>query len=299
MAFIMVEYFEHGIVSGGNNIVLSIWESPDPEAVIVFIPATMTHPLPYEPLLRGFAERGFAVAGLHPIGHGKSSRDVRRYSLRDIIQNAGDAVTFVIERYNKPVVVMGTSQGGIVAAGLASADDRIAAVFPHNIILADLPETITVTRFPKWLKHVYLPWLFTVRLLAFLFPDINVPLDFYLDASRIDEGGTINRIFIDDPLTLKYYSYYFLASILATRFPGLTDGSVRCPIYVIADAGDKLFMPEYIRKVFDRLRAPHKEIIMFNTGEHLMMLTHPEEICDALAPKIREAIVFNKNAPRV
>jgi aminoglycoside 6'-N-acetyltransferase I len=50
-----------------------------------------------------------------------------------------------------------------------------------------------------------------------------------------------------DPLCLKRYSLHFLASLFTTRFPGLTDGSVLRPLYVVADSGDKLFMPEYIR----------------------------------------------------
>jgi alpha-beta hydrolase superfamily lysophospholipase len=117
-------YAEHATTSGGARIVLSVWEPPSPNAAIVFIPATMVHPLYYEPLLRGFAERGFAVVGLHPVGHGKSSRDVKRYTLRDIVQNGRDTVTFAPERFGLPVIAFGSSQGGIIAAALASEDGR-------------------------------------------------------------------------------------------------------------------------------------------------------------------------------
>ena len=71
-----IAYSEHIITSGGARIVLSVWAPPAPDAAVVFIPATMVYPLYYEPLLRGFAERGFAVVGLHPVGHGKSPRIV-------------------------------------------------------------------------------------------------------------------------------------------------------------------------------------------------------------------------------
>jgi alpha-beta hydrolase superfamily lysophospholipase len=71
-------YSEHTISSAGANIVLSVWEALDALVAIVFIPATMVHPLFYEPLLTQFAERGLTVVGMHPVGHGKSPRHPKR-----------------------------------------------------------------------------------------------------------------------------------------------------------------------------------------------------------------------------
>jgi alpha-beta hydrolase superfamily lysophospholipase len=247
-------YSEHAVTSGGARIVLSVWEPPAPEAAVVFIPATMVHPLYYEPLLRGFA-----AVGLHPVGHGKSPRDVKRYTLRDLVQNGRDAVTFALARFRPPVIAMGSSQGGIVAAALAAEDGRIAAAFPHNVLLSELPESISVSRFPRWFRHMYRPMQGALKLLARLLPDLQLPLDFYLDRARIGNESEVWEPFERDPLCLKRYSIHFLASLFTTRFPGLTDGSVRCPLYAVADSGDKLFTPEYTQKVFDRLRAPYKK----------------------------------------
>ncbi|MDR1245941.1 MAG: lysophospholipase [Clostridiales Family XIII bacterium] len=283
-------YSEHAVTSGGARIVLSVWEPPAPEAAIVFIPATMVHPLYYEPLLRGFAERGFAVVGLHPVGHGKSPRDVKRYTLRDIVQNGRDTVTFALERFRLPVIAFGSSQGGIVAAALAAEDGRIAAAFPHNVMLSELPDSIAVSRFPRWFRHMYRPMQGALKLFARLLPDLRLPLDFYLDRARIGNESEVWEPFERDPLCLKRYSLHFLASLFTTRFPGLTDGSVRCPLYVVADSGDRLFTPEYTQKVFNRLRAPHKELVVLNTGGHMLMITHPREVCDALSAKIREVL---------
>jgi alpha-beta hydrolase superfamily lysophospholipase len=283
-------YSEHNITSGCARIVLSVWEPPAPEAVIVFVPATMVHPLYYEMLLCGFAERGFAVVGLHPVGHGKSPRDVKRYTLRDIVQNGRDAVTFALARFRLPVIAMGSSQGGIVAAALASEDGRIAAAFPHNILLSELPESIAVSRFPRWFIHIYRPMQGALKLLARLLPDLELPLDFYLDRARIGSESEVWEPFERDSLCLKRYSLHFLASLFTTRFPGLTDGSVRCPICIVADSGDRLFTPEYTQKVFERLRAPYKELVVFNTGGHMLMITHPHEVCDALSAKMRTVL---------
>ena len=286
----MVAYSEHSIVSGKTKIVLSIWEPAEPEAVIVFVPASMLHPLCYEPLLRGFAEKGFAVVGLHPVGHGKSPRDVRRYSLTDIVQNARDAVSFAAERYQAPILAMGTSQGGTAVAALAAEDDRLMAVFSNNIMLSDMPDTIHITRMPKWLRRVYKPWLQYVKLAARLQPDMPYTINRYLGAARINLGSKELQSLFDDPLCLKNYPLYFLSSLLNTRFPGLTDGSIRCPLYLVTNRQDTLFVQEYSQKVFERLQAQHKEMVIFDTGGHMFMLTNHHEVCDTLASKIREAI---------
>ena len=277
-----IEYSEHEISSGISRIVLSIWEPENPKAVIVFIPATMVHPLFYEPLLSGFAERGLAVVGIHPICHGKSPRDVKRYTLRDIVQNGRDAVSFALEQYHLPVMAMGSSQGGVVAAALASEDERIAVAFPHNILLAELPDSIGVSRFPKWFKHIYRPVKCIFKFFALILPDLKLPLGFYLDRVRISENPMVWEMVESDALCLTHYSLHFLASLFTTHFSGLTDGSVRCPVYVIADSGDKLFTEAYTKQVFECLRAPHKEMVIFNFNDHMLMVTHPQEVCDTL-----------------
>jgi alpha-beta hydrolase superfamily lysophospholipase len=287
------KYAECEIPFAGTRIVLSVWEPAEPEATIIFIPATMTHPLFYEPLLRGFAERGFAVVGVHPIGHGKSPREVRRYTLRDIVENSRDAVTFALERYpSLSVIVFGSSQGGIVTAALAAEDRRVAAAFPHNMLLSELPESIGISRFPQWLRCIYRPTQGAVRLMARLrlLPNLSLPLGFYLNPERISEDAAIWENVKRDDLCLSRYSLHFLASLFTTRFPAITDGSLRCPVYVLADSGDKLFTAEYTRLVFERLRAPYKELVTFHTGGHMLMVTHPDEVCDKLAVKMREAL---------
>jgi alpha-beta hydrolase superfamily lysophospholipase len=287
---VTINYFERTIESGKSPIVLSVWTPPAPEAAIVFIPATMVHPLFYEPLLRGFAERGLAVVGVHPVGHGKSSRTVKRFSVEDIVQNGIDAVTFAIGEFKIPVVVMGSSQGGIVAAAIAGKDSRIAAAFPHNIMLSELPDSLLVSRFPRFLRRFYPQAQAVFKFFARLFPGLALPLGFYLDRSRISTDPALWKAVEADPLCLKTYPLYFLASLITARFPGLTDGSIRCPLYVVADSGDKLFTADYTAAVFERLVAPKKEMVVFNFNDHMLMWTHPVEVCEKLTAKIKEAL---------
>lgn len=278
-----VRYSEHEIDSGNARIVISVWEpQQQPEANIVFIPATMLHALFYEQLLSGFAAHGFAVFGLHPVGHGKSPRDTKRYTISDIVQNSRDAVTFALERYQLPVIVIGSSQGGLVAAELAAEDERIAAVFANNIMLAELPQSISITKFPQFIRFIYRPVQTAMKIMAKLSPDSTMPLSFYLKGERVSSDHRIWEMVEKDELCLSRYSLYFLNSLFTTRFTGLTDGSIRCPVFILANSGDKLFTSSYIKLVFERIKAERKEIVPFNFGDHMIMVTHPKEICDAL-----------------
>jgi hypothetical protein len=117
-----------------------------------------------------------------------------------------------------------------------------------------------------------------------------LPLDFYMERGRISELPEIWDKVENDPLCPARYSLHFLASLFTTEFPGLTDGSVRCPIYVVADSGDRLFTADYTRLVFDRICAPHKEMIPFDFNDHMLMVTHPAEVCARLSEKMREAL---------
>ncbi|MDR1723543.1 MAG: lysophospholipase [Tannerella sp.] len=284
-----MKYFEQTISSGGIDIVLSVWEASDAKAVIVFVPATMVHPLFYKPLLQGFAERGITVVGVHPVGHGKSSREHKRFTISDIIENARDAVSFALTRYDGlPVVAMGSSQGGIVASALAAEDERLAAAFCHNVMLTELPDSIRITRFPAFLRHVYKPLKSIFRCFVRLLPDLQLPLGFYLERKRISADPTVWEAVDNDPLCLKTYSLHFLASLFTTRFKGLTDGSIRCPLYIISDNGDRLFSKEYTTQIFNMLQAPCKEMLTFNFNDHMLLFTHPQDVCERLAAKIHE-----------
>jgi alpha-beta hydrolase superfamily lysophospholipase len=166
-------YLEYTITSSETEIVLSVWESKVAVATIVFIPAIMVHPLIYEPLFSGFSKNGFTVIGVHPVGHGNSSHKVKNFTIFDIVQKAAMHFTFARTNYDLPVIVMGSSQGGIVAAALATKDNRILAAFPQNVLMTELPDSILISRFPRFFRKFYVPAKRALRFLALLLAKIE------------------------------------------------------------------------------------------------------------------------------
>src|SRR5215469_8062633 len=108
-------YEEVLIESQGIPIALSIWEAKQGAPCVVFLPGTMTHPLFYEELLDGLSRAGFNVVGVHFQGHGKSPRVDQLFSFDDLVQNGRDTISYAIERFKSSILVLVSSQGGMVA----------------------------------------------------------------------------------------------------------------------------------------------------------------------------------------
>src|SRR5438046_2962443 len=127
-------YEETTIDSGGVPVVLSVWRGERSAPTVVFFSGTMGHPLFHEEFLDGLNQAGMSVVGLHPQGHGKSPRVRRTLRWADLVRNSVDTVDWAASTFEGPVVVVGSSQGGILATTVASQCPGIAAVFARNTV---------------------------------------------------------------------------------------------------------------------------------------------------------------------
>ncbi len=281
-------YKEIYIASTGTKICLSIWENSQDCPVIIFIPGTMVHPLFYEEFLKRLAIKGFIVLGIHPVSHGKSPREKKLFSFEDIKQNVKDTITYAGENYTGNILLLGSSQGGILAITVAAEDDRIKAVFPHNIMIPELPETIGITRFPLCLRHIHKQMTRLIKICGKIAPGMQLRYDFYLDPDRVTCSTEMQRKLDNDPLFLRTYPLYFLASLFNADMSKISDGSIKCPVIVIASTGDPLFSFDYVKVVFDKIKAPYKEMLTFDLPCHLIFNEYVNEVLDPIADKIKE-----------
>jgi len=281
-------YSEVLIESAGTRIALSLYRAGDHCPCIVFIPGTMTHPLFYDDFLTLLARAGFYVAGMHPLSHGKSPREKKLYSFADMVQNVRDTVTYCISNVSKDVIVMGSSQGGILSLAAACTDQRIRAVFPHNILIPSLKNSISVTSFPRFLKPFNGALTSIMKLAAKMAPGMQVPVTFYLEFDRITSSKSIRDLFYADPLGLTSYPLHFLSSLFAADLGGISDVSIKCPVVVIASTGDRLFSYDYCLEVYEKIAAPRKEMLVFNEPYHLIFNECPERIIGPVVQKLKE-----------
>lgn len=263
-------YEEVTITSAGVPIVLSVWHGQPGGPTAVFLPGTMTHPLFYEEFCDTLAAQGINVVGVHLEGHGKSPRVGRVLRLESLVGNALDATAWARERFGRCPVVVGSSQGGVLAVIVATRDHELAGVVAHNILDPELPASITVSRFPAFLQGVYRPFVVGLRVLAMFLPRLPIRFSVYLDLDRVCREPWTAEQFLMDPLSLHAYPLAFLTDLFTADMSAVRDGAIACPIVVVAGRGDPLFSFAYTQQVFARIAAPAKELVVFDTDHHLL-----------------------------
>jgi pimeloyl-ACP methyl ester carboxylesterase len=183
---------------------------------------------------------------------------------------------------------MGSSQGGILAMALATRDERIAAVFAHNVLDPSMPESLYVTRFPQFLRPLYGAIPKAINGAARALPRLRLPLGLYLDERRIFGEEWTREQYHADPLALRSYPLHFLSSLFSADMSFLRSGAIRCPVVVIAAMGDALFPFGYTRRVYERIVAPHKEKLVFDLDRHLIFNECVDEVLPRLVEKLGE-----------
>ena len=282
------KYREVLIDSAGTRIALSLYMAGEGCPCIVFIPGTMTHPLFYDDFLSLLAGSGYNVAGVHLLSHGKSPREKKLFTFTDMLQNVRDTVTYCLDNISNNVILMGSSQGGILSLAAAGMDSRIKAVFPNNVLIPSLSSSIDITRFPRFLKPFHGPLTSLMKLAARITPGAQLPPSFYLDFDRVSRSRELTELFFSDPLNLTSYPLCFLASLFTADLSKVSDGNIKCPVVVIASTGDTLFPYNYCLEVFEKIAAPHKEMLVFDEPYHLIFNECPGRIIRLVVQKLNE-----------
>lgn len=280
-------YTEIFINSGGISICLSIYENTPQSPPVLFLPGTMVHPLFYDDFLTALSHEGFNVIGLHFLSHGKSPRIKEDFTLDDMVRNVKDALSYIQTRWEAKVLLMGSSQGSVVAMAAAADEERIAALFLHDAVLPELKETMLITRAPQWLSPLYAIVPPLMRFAARLWPKYQISLTSYLEEDRLTLSREIIERYYADELSRKSYPLSFLASLFSVDLTSATDGSLRCPVVVIAAKGDPLFAYSYICKVYEKIAAPKKEMLAFDLPCHLLFVEAVDEVVWPIAEKLK------------
>jgi pimeloyl-ACP methyl ester carboxylesterase len=179
---------------------------------------------------------------------------------------------------------------------VATRSRQVALVAAHNVLDPALPDSLTVSRLPGWLVGAYRPLLAILRLAARLAPGLPVPFWAYLDLDRVCGQLETRRRFLTDPQGLRCYPLGFLAELVTADLSGMRDGRIGCPVLVVAATGDPLFSLGYTRRVFDRIVAPAKELLVFEVDRHLLFNECVELVTGPLVDRIRRLVAMPGSA---
>jgi hypothetical protein len=88
-----------------------------------------------------------------------------------------------------------------------------------------------------------------------------------------------------------------MASLFTADLSGMRDGSITCPVTVIAGRGDPLFPLAYIRQVFGRVVAPRKELLVLDSDVHLLLNEDLGTVLPSLLERLRAVVPADEGAP--
>ena len=220
------------------------------------------------------AVRGYDVYALDLRGTGLSDHPTNYFTI-DIINRANDAVAvaqYIAQKTGRVPVVMGWSQGGVIAGLLAASDPRLAAGVG---LLSVAPDGFSIP--PDVASQV--PAIVASGIDRLLLPP-QITFELYFGTDSITGQPTISsdafKIFVSprfleaDSLNavLEGASPNFFNAYLISAWP-----KIRVPALVVDGALDVLVGPARAQALFDSLTASaNKQFVIFPRNSHAWFL---------------------------
>lgn len=244
------------------------------------------HPLFYDAFLSRIAEAGFNVVGINFISHGKSPRVKAEFTFGDLVENTKSAIAFCHEHYGNKLIVLGSSQGSMVAVAAVADEQNITALFLHDLLLPQLRESQELIALPKWLRPLSAVIPLVLRMAASICPTCQITLQSYLDPKKLTMSDALVEKFLNDPLSRKSYPLSFMASLFNMDLSSASDGSLRVPMLMITAKKDPLFRQEYMNLVYEKVAAPEKEMVSFDLPYHILLIEGTDKVVGVIIEKL-------------
>lgn len=284
------EYFKSDtVISDGLKLHVDVYEYDAQAPTIVFIPGTAIYGLCYGELLYSLAQHGYNIVALDPRGHGQSEGLRGDYTISEIMTDAGNVITYAINRFNKKVSLMGSSQGGIVAFYMAAKDDRLDSVICQNFADLTSEDTLQLARHPRLFKYIK----GMISKYGHRLPNMQIPVTSYIDLDKIPVKyfGSARNFMESDPLALKTISLRALQSLAGTAMAKPVE-EITVPVMVLQGEADSIFPVAYTQKIFDRINT-RKKLQLFPHRSHAVLHEDPEGVVAVVTNWLQETYHAN------
>lgn len=260
--------------SGGLELHLDVIEVDGNRPTLVFMPGTNAYAVLYGEFLAAVADSGFNVVGFDPRGHGRSEGRRGSYTVPELMADMRAAVRYARERFGDPVVVSGSSQGGITAFYVAAEGYPVAGALCHN--LADLgdPTSVQLTANPVLSRYAKPLVLYLSRVL----PEFRVPMTFYIDLANEPVRGLGNSrdLLKEGALLVPFIRLKGIASLGSEKLPCPVE-DVRTPVMVLHGARDVIFPRRYVESIYERLTCS-KVLKVYEDFHHYILFDNVDTV---------------------
>jgi alpha-beta hydrolase superfamily lysophospholipase len=276
--------------AGAPDLHLEVAEPTSPRAdaaTIIFAPGTNAYVMLYAELLATLAARGVRAIGFDPRGHGGSGGSRGSYVVQELVDDMDRVVQWARARFDGPIFVAGSSQGGITAFYYASRNGPIAGAICHNA--ADLGDdaSLRLTRWPPSFSRGMAPAL---RALARRLPELPVPMTAYLDLGRerVDGLGSARDVIYLDPFVVPFVRLRALASLSHAPLDRPVE-EIRVPVMLLHAGDDTIFPEDLIRGLHDRLPGP-KRLLVYDGLPHYVVVDHVPRVVEDVVQFIDDVL---------
>lgn len=250
-----------------NDLYYRHWspaENTTPNAVVLLVHGLGEHCQRYEHLGKFLNQAGYALSSMDLPGHGKSEGIRGHINSFDTYQ---DAVLGLYQRTKdlypgRPIVLLGHSMGGLIAARLLlNHQDKFAAAMLSGAAIQSPQEP------PAWQVTI-------IKTIAKLFPRTKM---LALDASCVSRDPAVVDNYMNDPLVSQ-------EKLSAQFLVRMTDGMEECkrdaskitlPLLVMHGGGDVMTAPEGSKLFVDSVSSDDKQLKIYD-GLYHEIFNEPE-----------------------
>jgi alpha-beta hydrolase superfamily lysophospholipase len=267
----------------GIKIHFDFFENDKDTPTIIFFHGTSGYTCPNNPYHRAFgpfeealAEK-FNVLGATIEGHGKSEGKRGHFTILSYVEVGKIGLDWLEKNgFVNKFGVTGWSMGGIGALYLTAADERIKSAFIHNPAVCDDPEIYQLSSRPWLLKNLVAPLL---KFLDIFWPNFKIPISLYLNLKNIFITDEAIELWRKDPMAVKKYTIHAVLSLIRTPLPNnKTLKDIRTPICIFQPENDKVTLPWYTKKIYEKLGSSVKNYILIHgeNANHSLIRYAPE-----------------------
>jgi UDP-glucose 4-epimerase len=261
---------EHALIPYRDALVhLELHVAGEGAPTIVFSPGIGAYARFYLPLLGKLCDEGFNVVGIDRPGHGLSEGRRGDCTIEEILDVVEDAVRYARERFSGPVVLAGSSLGGIISWYALTREPDVEAVVCHNIAHPAV--------FHEPAMRFKVPALTRLARIAPLAPVAIKRIADFGKLSRAPEILDFARREADGIWCWKISARS--AASLFTYRPPLDWSEVETPVLALIGAEDEMVSPPFAEAVVRAGRPRNLDLRIMPGLGHLLFHDH---LADAL-----------------
>jgi UDP-glucose 4-epimerase len=272
---------DHEFISQRRTRVhLEVHEAGPADPTVVLTHGIGAHARLYTPLAARLRAAGFNVVIVDRPGHGLSEGRRGDCPVEQALDVLEEAVGFARARYAGPVVLGGSSLGGILTWYALTREPDIDAAFCHFVAHPSL-----------YRDRAARIKLGPLRGLARVAPGAPIPVKQVADFDAIAEDPRVQAYWTDE--VDGVYCFRSSARTIASMFefrPQLDWNRVDTPTLVVIGERDRMTTPEYVERVLGHSAPPRTTYRKLSGSGHLLPIEDLEALTTEIVEWTREAL---------